>query len=291
MKSERREELENNSLARALSAAPGWLNKHLNKILIAFVVLMLGVFLYRWNEQQEAGRQQLVAEELAAGLQELQSLQRLPGRGGVTGLVLAQQPDVYVQLRDELVASISDRASRVLLEAELPSVKAAAVNLRGDLQWALATLPEPPAAATQPTLGRPQPAEEYLADAETNYRAVLADYADAHQARTHALFGLAAIAENRRDFEEAASLYARIAEDESANSLRREYARLRRLQVLGYGQPLLIGMAASADLQTLEDMPLLPIPTTAPTDNSTEQPSEAPSAEEPSPAPSTQPAE
>ena len=67
--------------------------------------------------------------------------------------------------------------------------------------------------------------EGYLTDADAAYTEILSKYADQKDAVANALLGLAAIAENRRDFAKAGEWYGRVNADAS---LRNEYHQIAK---------------------------------------------------------------
>src|SRR5439155_1557079 len=88
-----------------------------------------------------------------------------------------------------------------------------------ELARQLETLPEKlqplPGATTQPTLKLPRSSEEYLKSAADAYGDVVQRYANLPVPWVTAQFGLAAIAENRHDWEKAKQIYVEIQANQS----------------------------------------------------------------------------
>jgi hypothetical protein len=93
-----------------------------------------------------------------------------------------------LKLADDAIDSAGDRE---------PNVVAAALVLKGDLNFELANLPELPGASTRPSLQPERPLSELLSNAEDAYSQVLKDYSGNLPQVTAARFGLAAVAEDR----------------------------------------------------------------------------------------------
>jgi hypothetical protein len=114
-------------------------------------------------------------------------------------------PESVAKARQDLSSKANEAISTVLNTADDAKVKADAYIARGDLYWQLANFPELPGAATQPILRAPDSNDEYLKRSFDAYTEVLKNdqYAKQPDAVISAHFGLAAIAENRRDWDEA----------------------------------------------------------------------------------------
>src|SRR5690606_3349199 len=103
---------------------------------------------------------------------------------------------------------------------------AQALVTRGDLYWTLANLPPAPGAATQPTLRIAKTAAQYLTLAENAYQRASDQKADPISAAV-ARLGLAAIAENRGQWEEARAIYEGLAGDETVLPSLKDQATFR----------------------------------------------------------------
>jgi hypothetical protein len=202
MKSERRHELETNSLALWLRwRAPQLLEKYGTKVLLGVVIVTLAVVLirYRINAPRQAAENAAdylnLADEYVQGLERMQ---RTPGDAAQV---------------TRLIADAIDASDDAVLQAR-------AHVMLGDYYWALANYPEFPEAATQPALRPELPRHELLRKAADAYalaapdgerngqggdKAAAPDRLPASEQgylEARALLALAAVAEARaRDFE------------------------------------------------------------------------------------------
>lgn len=204
MKSERRHELHTNSLAQALSHAPEFLREHGSKVLLGIIIVLLIAILVhqrtrRSREELDSGWANITAARIAIG-----RLGMLPAQ--------VKSPTDLVNLRRQVVESASSALTAVV-GSDNPQLAAAAYLLRGDLNWTLANLPELPEAATQPSLKLEGSSQEYLGRADEAYQKVIRVYADQTLSVSNARFGLAAIAENKRDWAAARTTYEAIKND------------------------------------------------------------------------------
>jgi hypothetical protein len=173
------------------------------------------------------------------------------------------------------------------------------------LNWILANLPDLPGAATQPALKIARDPAELLKAAEDAYQTVLTKYADQQHAAVAAHFGLAAIAENRGNWDVAKKEYEIIASMKNVPQAYLEQARIRLQKLPELEQPVMIAAPATmpnwAALQAAAStMPSSPLPPTiaAPTTFSATKPSPPgvapapvkPPTTAPKPSPTTAPA-
>lgn len=179
MKSERRHELEANSLALWLRwRAPELLEKHGTKLLLGVVVIALAVVLirYRINAPKQAaanaGDYLSLAQEYIEGLE---ALTRTPGDA----------------------AQVTKLIGTALDESDDPVIQARAHLTLGDYYWALSIYPEVPAAATQPALRPDLPRSELLTKAAEAYTKALAAPDDHAHLKARALLSLGVVAESR----------------------------------------------------------------------------------------------
>jgi hypothetical protein len=199
MKAERRHELQTNTLAKFISDLPLYLQLHANKLLVGVIVVCAVVFLMRYRsnaiiQSRETARSSLTAAR--AGVDRLKALQFYGGSE------IAQAEE-----RRSLAAQVDTAIDQVLQttkDSQDAAMRANALALRGDLNWTLANLPAIPGATTQPALALPHSPSDYLDNAEGAYQEVIKDYSSQMVPKATALLGLAAIEENRANWDKAA---------------------------------------------------------------------------------------
>jgi hypothetical protein len=123
-------------------------------------------------------------------------------------------------------------------------VVAQALVAEADLNWALANYPEFGAnspATTRPAYKLRKDRAEYLKDAAELYKQVIERYGDQTLPVVTARFGLAAIAEQNRNWEDARAQYEQVTKlsDEAKTFKQLAEARIKRLGEIS--QPVLIG--------------------------------------------------
>jgi hypothetical protein len=117
------------------------------------------------------------------------------------------------------------------------------------LNWTLANLPPLPGAATRPTLQLPQPQQEYLDQAAQAYDQVLQKYPKQSLAVVSAHFGLAAIAENRGDWDTARQQYEAVTKLKEASQAFRDQASTRLNELDKLKAPVLLAPATEPTTQ------------------------------------------
>ena len=209
MKSERKHELQTNSLAASIAKLPGFWERYGTKLLIAVIlVALIGVFIY--NQSVSRREAHANAQQSLVTIQEaISSLQ------GLSPWATAQDPDGRFNNFKTATAEISTQLDGIVATDD-PAILSQALLLRGDFNWAVATYPELPAATTRPALALPADRSVSLADAEESYSNALSQYGDNPMVRVRANFGLAAIAEEKRDWATAAKHYQQIIDDKTA---------------------------------------------------------------------------
>jgi hypothetical protein len=235
MKAERRHELKTNSLEKLLFDLPEIGKKYASQIVMGVILAALIAFwiVHRMNattDRLTGARESLSEAELT--LRNMKILMAAaPGREAE---VAQRRQDYY---------SEGVRQANTAIEAAGdtdPVLKSEALICKGDLNFALANLPEIQGAATQPSLQLQTPREDLLSAAESSYASVLRDYPDQKFSAMAARFGLAAIAEDRaaltggadpKQWDAARDQYQSIVEDQTVPPPYREYA-YSRLQLL-----------------------------------------------------------
>jgi tetratricopeptide (TPR) repeat protein len=203
MKSQRRHELKTNTLAQAMADFPNTGRRYVGPVLVAAIIAMLVVLLvrYRIDSSRRVARES--AEALAEARQSIVELRSLPWWR-------AQNQEQIAVQRKQLVSAAQSQIDRAISESKDRKVKAEALIARGDLNYQLANFPLLPITTTRPSLGPDQDPKQLLDQAAEAYQQVLNDYADQKDAVTTARFGMAAIAENRNDWEAAKKYYTAV---------------------------------------------------------------------------------
>ena len=287
MKAERRHELQENELAKVIKKAPSFWQESGGKFLAFCVALVVIVVLvrYRISSNREAEAQAI--DNISSARGAIAQLQQLRGVASIApaDLVSQQQRQLFNDANNLIGNAIGITDDR--------KVQAEALIAKADLNYALASIPPVQGAATQPILII-KPQRELLETASEAYRTVISNYADQRYAAIAARFGLAAIAENRGDFDAAKQQYDQIALDTKDMPAYQQMAS-RRLNMLGeirnkpmFGTPttlpsmaelmpstvpatLPLGVAAPATQAT--SAPAFAKPQAATTTSSTTQPS------------------
>jgi tetratricopeptide (TPR) repeat protein len=202
MKAERRHELKRNSLTQGLGSIPETLKQYQSQIALVVVLIALAIVLvqYRWSSAEQ--RLADAKTSLAIASDDLQRLENMAPQPGTDMSIVMKQ-------REELYSEGLQQADEALQKAPSSQtvLKARALVLKGDLNFNMANFPELPGAATQPTLRPEESDETLLSNAADAYNEVLQNYVGEKFAVTAAHFGLAAVAENRGEWDAAKAQY------------------------------------------------------------------------------------
>src|SRR6266542_2616244 len=208
MKGKRRHELQENELAKVITKAPTvWQEFGGRSLLIRYRISSNRASAARATEALNNAREQIERVQLS-GLMNVSPPELASMRKGAYSEATA--------LLEEIPTLSDDKA-----------VVADSLIARGDLNWELANLPELPGAATQPALQLARDPKELLKLAEESYRTVLERHSDQTNAAIAARFGLAAIAEDREQWDQAKSMYEQIASLPNVPQPYLEQARIR----------------------------------------------------------------
>ena len=154
---------------------------------------------------------------------------------GVRSLLEAPSPAVLTTYRKDGSAHVSPvwfRWSEGAFEV---------VIAEGDLNWALANFPDIPAiSSTQPSPVTDAQRLDYLKDAKAAYEQALSQYPEQTMAMVNAHFGLAAVAENGRNWEEAKRHYEAVKSLKGSIYQSLAEAKLKTLDKIQ--KPLLVGI-------------------------------------------------
>jgi hypothetical protein len=263
MKAQRRHELKQNTLAHSLETLPEFGRQHGTKILLVVLFGLLVVLLIRSRVASSKAAAEQAAYALGHGREMVEQLQanavRLP-----PGQLASVARDVSKNV-DQAVQNVLDSSddSRMIAEARI---------LQGDLNWQLVALPEPPGAATRPDLALPRTDEQVLDAAAAAYQAAVDERNAPRESVVTARLGLAAVAENRRQWDAAKDQYQKVLDDPATPKPLKDLAAnsISRLEMLR--KPPLIAAPASAPSTAAASQPSTTPSTTAPTPT-TSQPS------------------
>ena len=297
MKGRRRHELQENELAKVIKKAPTFWQEFGGRGLLFAVAILAIALLIRYRISSSRAATASAVENLNNARESISQLQNSV-RFQLPPLELATQRRTIFSDAGQALEQATNLADDAKLQAE-------AHLARGDLNWTLANLPELPGAATQPSLKIARDPAELLKAAEDAYQTVLSKYADQQHAAIAAHFGLAAIAENRSQWDAAKKEYEAVATMKNVPQAYLEQARIRLQKLPELQQPVTIAAPATmpnwAALQAAAStMPSSPLPPgiAAPTTLSATKPSPPgvapapvkPPATAPKPSPTTAPA-
>ena len=191
----RRHELETNDLAKKIIQAPDYFKVYGGRIALAVVVFVVAVMLVNHHYRSKAGNLAATEEGIASARDAINQLASMNPMAAAPAQVAAR--------RQALISNAIQAIDTVNERSEDPKYLAKAQVMRGDLYWTAANLTDLPGAATQPTLAmEPKPADA-LMEAASAYKRVLDAYPDQALPDVTARFGLAAVAENRGQWDEA----------------------------------------------------------------------------------------
>jgi tetratricopeptide (TPR) repeat protein len=258
MNSERRHELETNDLAKKIIQAPDYFKMYGGRIALAVVVVVAVAMLV--NFRVRSNRENLVAAQQA-----LATARESVGQvGALNMMAVGQEPELVARRRQETISAAVQAIDTVNERSEDRKLLAQAAVLRGDLYWNVANLAELPAAATRPALAVEPKAEEALGQAEAAYKRVLESYGDQVQPVVTARFGLAAVAENRGEWDEARKHYEALTAGADVAEVFKTLAGMR-MQALGqFEKGIYLAVSAPAAAATQATTAATTGPTTQP---------------------------
>ena len=241
MKAERRHELQTNTLAQALAGAPAWWQKYGGRVLFLLVALVLAIVLIRYRIQSGRQAEQAARENLSVARSLINDLDNFNA--------LSAQPDQLTIVREDATRALEAATSG----SEDPATLAEILIARGDLYWTLASVPT--AAATQPATQAAEPQRspaELIEEAARAYQGVLDLYPEQTQSAIAARFGLAAIAEDRGNWDQAKGHYEAVANDTAVAQAYRSHATRRLEQLPELSKPILITQPSPATQPTTQ---------------------------------------
>jgi predicted negative regulator of RcsB-dependent stress response len=245
MNAARRHELKQNTLALGLQSFPDFWRVYGGKVLLALVAILAIILFIRFRTQSAHEAEQAAAESYAGAVQAIASLQNPP-----------RDPKLASEQR-KAVQDQAERAIGQVLETSTDDgLKAEALVARGDLNWTLARMPDLSGATTQTT----RPAEsrdDALESARKAYEAALALPGAKPLSVTTARLGLAAIAEQRRQWDEAKKQYEAVKNDPRTPKAFKAEAETDLENLAKIQTPVLLGKAATMPATTLPAFPEL----------------------------------
>lgn len=249
MKAERRHQLQQSDLAKVITKAPSFWQESGGKLLAGVIVVLVIVILVQYRMRTK--RQGIVqaTQEITNARRINEEIQQLALFAGAPAQELATRRRVSFN-------EANDALTRAMQASDEPRFQAEALLAKGDLNWSLAMLPPIPGAATQPHLGVKDP-KDLLANAAEAYQAVLNNFPDQKHAAIAARFGMAAVHENRHEWDAAKAQYEKLALDAKDIPSYQTLAAARLNALAEISTPVITGTPA-----TMPDIP--PAPGTQP---------------------------
>lgn len=209
------------SLADTSIETDGWLGflkRNLNTMSTVALLILAGVMLVRWRMRSAENARILVGNDLASAQAQVGSL-----RNGF----LDKRPADQIKAINEAQTQASASIDNVINSSDATErMKADAYLLRGDMYWYLANLPPLPGSESEPSLRLSDSSDLLLQKSSDSYQQVVKDpaLANEHEAIDSAHLGLAAIAENRGNWDEARKELQAVKEDPNAVKVLAEQA-------------------------------------------------------------------
>lgn len=259
---------------------PEFLRQNAANIVLGIAVLIAAGFFF-YNRSQSKRAEGIATQQNAAAAYDYlsQLRQALAGSGN---------SDAAARERQQRARGAIDSADVVLnSDAATPAQRAVALLAKGDVYWTLANAPAASLATSQPVGSfTVKPAAGFLDDAEAAYSEILRSYGDEAEPVGAALMSLAAIAENRGKFDDAAKWYQHAIDEKSLSGAHHDIAKARLAMLADLRKPytLVTSTTQSTTAPMIFRDPSAPAPTTTPA--ATTSPAPAPAA---SSSPTTQP--
>lgn len=250
MKSEHRHDLKTNDLAKSLLTFQDYAREYGGRVILGLAIVILIIVLIVQRSSNSGAAQLKARDDLAYARNQIDRLNHVRVSEDGRPTVRPAELDNLRKLLQEVRDKASDKA-----------VLAAATVAQGDYNWAMANYPDLPAAATQPSLKPDKDRAELLKDAQAAYQQVLSEYGDDVLSVVTARFGLGAVAEDQKNWDDAKKQYDAVKAMTNAPDTYKALSedKLKRLEAIR--QPILIGMVA--EKAELPKPP--PLPTTTET--------------------------
>jgi hypothetical protein len=216
------------------NAAPpedhGWLGvlrRQANNILTVLLVIAAIAMLIKWRMRTAEAAKMTVNAQLLSAQSRVEQVRDaiftdFQGDPSADPPRKPRVPSEELKTLNLLLSEANSAISNVLNSSDADArMRAGAFIARGDLYWYLANLPPLPGSATQPSLQLGEPADIMLQKSSDAYQEVLKNstYADQHDAIATAHMGLAAIAENKRDWTAARQEFDAVVNDSKAQKV------------------------------------------------------------------------
>lgn len=214
-----------------------WFKKQWPRLALgAVLVALIAILVY---QRIEASRQRVLASKgnVAMARYNIQQLQSM------NPLQAAMNQEEASTLRQQYADTARDALAAARTNSSDPKLLAEADVTQGDLDWTLANLPALPGATTRPALQMPKTSDEYLDQAAESYQQVLSKYPNQSLAVVSAHFGLGAVAENKKQWDEARKQYDLIAELKNIPQVFRDQATARAKDLATLQQPTYLAPA------------------------------------------------
>jgi hypothetical protein len=254
MKSEHRHDLQTNDLAQSLLTFPDYLREYGGRFALGLAIVILAIVLISQRTSRARAEAVRYRDDLAFARTVIER---------VSNTAVNFQGNTTFDPTNPAIADARRRLRDIQDNASDKAVLAQTLLAQADLAWALGNFPQPSAASTQPTPKLEKERPELVADAKGDYQKVISQYPDQTMPVLAAHFGLAAVAENARDFDEARKQYEAVKNDPNAIDTYKRLADLRLKALDDLRHPVLIGQVPD----TLE-LPTPPSTTTSPTSQS-----------------------
>jgi hypothetical protein len=210
---------------------PAW-QKYANMILLVVIIGLAVYLLVRYRMDANKAARTAEQQTLTAVRSRIHQL-----RDAEFNLLSQEMIDT---MRDTRYRETDKLITDLLATAKEPNIRAEALIAKGDLNWAIANFPDLPGATTRPDLNPETPKDKMLNVAEAAYNEVLSQYASQPLAASSARIGLAAIAQNRSKFDDAAKLLKAVEDDANAPEAFKKLAKAQREQLKDISQPIYI---------------------------------------------------
>jgi hypothetical protein len=247
--------------------APTW-QKYANAILIPIIIGLAIYLLVRWRIQSNEATRQEERFRLTAARAQIHTLRSID-----LGMMSQETVDA---IRDTRYNEADKLLAELLAGTKDPILRAEGLVARGDLYWQVANVPELPGATTRPTLKSPKAEDELLKLAEASYKEVVAGYGSQPLAVASARMGLAAIAQNRRQFDEAETLLKQVEDDAATPESVRAQAKIQRELNKNIRKPIYIAPATQPTTAPTTGPATQAAATTRPAVSATTRPTTAP---------------
>jgi hypothetical protein len=258
MDSERRHELQKNDLEVLLRVKlPEFWRKHGNRLMWMLTLAMLVILVLVYRRNQVRAETSALAQNTSVAIDFSQQLRRLLQSPRVVWT------DETVKGVVTQVADIETAANSVIGSDATPTQKAYAILARADTFWAMSNASsELFEKAT--TLGAVRSAEQFRTEAEASFNDIVRLHENEREPVMSALFGLATIAEDRRDFEQAKLRYEQIINDKLSTEVYKASARQRLDNLPEIAKSLFIMIPPATQPTTVPTGAATTVPTTMP---------------------------